>query len=175
MSAVSIVSGDVLTYKADCIVQQCNCVAVRPHGLSASIAKAFPYADIYGQRRAIGNRNLARVEDRSQVGTCVLAHQAGSVIVACLMGQYVYGKPSVYSSVVGSTVPDDAKTREQYFEQALQDMATQLETLGTVVRTIAFPYQIGCGLAGGDWSHYSSMIAAFAEAHPAWSIYIVRQ
>ena len=36
-------SGD-LDAKEDYILQQCNCVACRPHGLSAAIAKKFPFA-----------------------------------------------------------------------------------------------------------------------------------
>jgi len=28
---------------------------------------------------------------------------------------------------------------------------------------VAFPFKIGCGAAGGDWTVYRAMIKAFAE------------
>ena len=37
----------------------------------------------------------------------------------------------------------------------------------------AFPYKIGCGLAGGKWSKYEAMIEAFAEANPDVEVTIV--
>ena len=32
--------------------------------------------------------------------------------------------------------------------------------------SIAFPEQIGCGLAGGDWGAYERMLEEFADANP---------
>ena len=39
-----------------------------------------------------------------------------------------------------------------------------LENLGKKEKyqNLAFPYKIGCGLAGGNWDHYLPMIEDFA-------------
>jgi hypothetical protein len=44
-------------------------------------------------------------------------------------------------------------------------VATYLDQLALLrdLRSIAFPYGIGCGLAGGNWKDYSKLLEAFAE------------
>ena len=39
---------------------------------------------------------------------------------------------------------------------------------------LAFPREIGCGLAGGVWSRYEAMIQELASAHPNFEVLIVR-
>ena len=41
--------------------------------------------------------------------------------------------------------------------------------------SIAFPEQIGCGLAGGDWGAYERMLEEFADANPDVRVYICRR
>ena len=38
--------------------------------------------------------------------------------------------------------------------------------------SVAFPHQIGCGLAGGNWATYEAMLEDFAAAHPHIRCYI---
>ena len=40
-------------------------------------------------------------------------------------------------------------------------------------KTIAFPKDIGCGLAGGHWPHYEEMILDFATDNPECQVTIV--
>lgn len=166
-SSITIVRGDLIKADVDCIVQQCNCLAVRPHGLAAQIAVALPYANIYGQRRGIGARNLAQVQDRPAVGTCQLVKGEGGPYVACLFGQYVYGKAEAYR--MGDPLIDDTnQAREMYFQLALIDFVKQVQQInanGVKIKRIGFPYLIGCGLAGGNWQHYERMIEEFAAKH----------
>ena len=51
---------------------------------------------------------------------------------------------------------DTQEEREQWFKECL-------ETLGEnkKYQNLAFPYKIGCGLAGGNWDHYLPMIEDF--------------
>jgi hypothetical protein len=37
---------------------------------------------------------------------------------------------------------------------------------GLGAKSLAFPYGIGCGLAGGDWKVYETMLRDWAAAHP---------
>jgi hypothetical protein len=43
------------------------------------------------------------------------------------------------------------------------------------IKSIAFPYGIGCGLAGGDWSFYERAIQAFSNSFPETKVYILRK
>ena len=47
--------------------------------------------------------------------------------------------------------------RERWFAQCLEELG-QCDSY----QNLAFPYQIGCGLAGGNWSRYLAMIQDFA-------------
>lgn len=76
------VTGDLLKVKEGLILQQTNCICVRPHGLSEDLAKVFPYCNLYGRRRAIGNQNLAILKDRDLPGTVKLCFP--NKIVGCL-------------------------------------------------------------------------------------------
>ena len=62
--------GDVLKVTTvDSIVQQCNCLALKAHGLSQAIADRYPWADPYRIRRHERKRNLAVREDRAVPGS----------------------------------------------------------------------------------------------------------
>ena len=52
---------------------------------------------------------------------------------------------------------DTPQEREQWFAQCLEELG-QCDSY----QNLAFPYQIGCGLAGGNWSRYLAMIQDFA-------------
>ena len=63
-------AGDVLKVTmVDAIVQQCNCLAVKAHGLSQAIADRYPWADPYRIRRPEGKRNLVVREDLAVPGS----------------------------------------------------------------------------------------------------------
>ena len=81
-----------------------------------------------------------------------------------VFGQFCPGKPNrkrgpvEWKGIVGSKdIVDDGKQRLQWFKSGLQQIAT-LE-----LESIAFPHQIGCGLAGGDWKDYLAALEEFAE------------
>ena len=61
--------------------------------------------------------------------------------------------------------PDSNKdgylARENYFKQCL-DKISKIKD----IKSIAFPYLIGCGIAGGNWNNYLDMILEFAESNP---------
>jgi hypothetical protein len=39
---------------------------------------------------------------------------------------------------------------------------------------VAFPYMIGCGLAGGNWKIYLGMITNFADRNPNLNVFIYK-
>jgi hypothetical protein len=160
---MEIITGDLLLATENFIVQQGCCTACRPHGLSKAIAEKFPHANPYKCRTPMKKGgNTANSETRDKPGTCKIM---GNVVV--LFGQYAMGKPGIYNSF---DVPDSAKDRLQYFKSSLDDLATKIP-LDT---SLAFPYKIGCGLAGGKWLDYLQMIEEFHMKNPSLKIKIYK-
>ncbi len=152
MPIVEVVEGDLLLSDCPVLAQQCNCVTVRSHGLSAQIAMRFPWADIYKQRSALPGRNRARTP--SVPGTIQLSKHDGRTIVH-LFAQLCPGRSGQFSRVynIGNDTPE---ARLKYFASCLRALDAYKFDL------VAMPYGIGCGLAGGDWAKYEELLQACA-------------
>lgn len=153
--------GDLLLATEQYIVHQCCCTAVRPHGLAAALFTRWPDADVYARRRRIApSRNLAVPQDRGVPGTIVVS---GARRIISAFGQVEMGAPGRFSM---DGRPDTAADRERYFAACLEAIAALQPT------SLAFPARIGCGLAGGNWTHYARMLRDFAAAHPATRVVV---
>lgn len=156
MSRVIYKSGNLLDATEDYIVHQCNCITKRSLGLSEQISERFPYANPYSYRR--GN-NMAILEDRDVPGTIkVYGNGKEQRYVIGMFAQYNPGKPQR---------SDTSVEREDWFLQCLHKIGMQK------FQSVAFPDHIGCGLAGGDWEHYHTMIREISVEYPEtkWVIY----
>jgi hypothetical protein len=145
---MKIIKGNLLNTKDSIIVQQCNCVTVKAHGLSFDIASKFPYADIYA-KRSKSSPNFSTMESRGIPGTCIISKPMSTIgpIVASLMGQITPGKPGQWCKVYNVDPNlDDAKHRLEYFKSAMEELLT---------------FRIGCGLASGNWPTYFKVIQNF--------------
>ncbi|AYV87025.1 MAG: hypothetical protein Sylvanvirus19_8 [Sylvanvirus sp.] len=171
---VQILEGDVLTCSADAIVQQINCVTTKSHGLSALIASTFPYANIYAHRIPRKQRESLRSSEkgntalhRSNPGDCIVCSdpEKKQRDVICITGQLAPGKPGYWCKAYHIDVKEDtAEKRQEYFKQGLDKLVIYMtSSMVTPYLKIAFPWQIGCGLAGGTWIRYQSMIEQFAK------------
>ena len=166
-------AGDLTEWtEADAIVHQCNCLAVKAHGLSAQIARKYPWADVYRYRRRQRFRNLAIPADRKEPGTIQIMRNPGLDIVKnskgesnlipkrpdviVLFAQWDFGKGGGCRRTL-SSYRDTPEEREQWFQQCLDELGKNKK-----YQNLAFPYKIGCGLAGGNWNHYLPMIEDFA-------------
>jgi hypothetical protein len=175
--------GDILDVTEGIIVQQCNCVCIRPHGLSKAIADKWPWADPYSGRKQMGKRNMAAFESWDTPGTW-MGH--GSFATDCkltvvdLFAQLDFGvamdhpkyeKPPAWRqnryrlcAAKFKNQPDTMANRLGWFYKALDRLCMSLlkET-----DTVYFPYKIGCGLAGGHWPDYHTVIKALQQTCPA--------
>ena len=166
---------DSILARVDAIAQQENCVGCDGRGLAEAVARKLPYGSSYSLRRRMPPQNKFAVpEDRGVPGTIVVcrppAPGPGRPIVVNMMAQFEMGAPNKYKRVKPMPPDDGAATREAWFQQCLDKIAAIQPPLGS----IAFPYQIGCGLAGGNWSRYDAMITRFAERCPATQVYICK-
>ena len=173
------VEGDLLechaTHGAQVILQQTNCVTVNAHGLSEAIARRFPYANVYAARGAValGRNRAARYDRPGAVVCCVLtlfptATEAGTQqlagpIVACLMAQRLPGRSTGRHAAAYDVDPatDTAPARVRFFRVCLVRLAELVRRERWTC--IAIPFQIGCGLAGGDWSKYRQLLDAWVD------------
>ena len=59
-------------------------------------------------------------------------------------------------------------TRQGWFQECL-------DAIGKLnLKSVAFPYEIGCGLAGGKWACYDNMLQKFACENPETEVFICR-
>lgn len=141
--------GDLLASPEQYIAHQCNCVSQYSSGLARHLFDRFPYANTYAGRT-----------EPNQPGTIqVLGNGTNERLVINLYAQYYPGYP-----VKGNW--DSQEAREQYFSDCLNAIAgLKYGANFPKLESIAFPSGIGCGLAGGDWEHYSKMLEDFANAY----------
>lgn len=169
------VCGNIIEADVDVIAQQCNCLTVKSHGLSKTISDKMN-VDLYKFRRKIQYKsNLAIESDRGIPGTCQLFKNNSNFkprYVACLLGQFAPGKPGIYYKEVSKLhqLVDDEYQRILWFEKSLKHLFDQMKHYE--LDSIAFPKFIGCGLAGGNWEKYYSLIKEFT-IYSGFTVYIV--
>lgn len=152
--------GDLLDATEAFIAQQCNCVTVKSHGLSAAIAKRWPWADVYAKRKP-RSANTALTPDIP--GTIEIIKGPDDLSVVCMFAQWTPGKPGAWTDKYPKTYTDITATqRTEWFRQCLKAMDEEIDS------PVAVPYQIGCGLAGGNWNTYKAMLQ---EAKTEFVIY----
>lgn len=138
---INVIAGDILESKSQYIAQQYNTVTNNYKGLSEAVVKKFPWADFYSEHRKLGTIKIAGNEKQDQR------------MVIAMFAQRYPGK-SKFSS-------DSKEVRAHAFWNCLM----QIQMIHDL-KEISFPYNIGCGLAGGDWKEYLAMLERFAEICP---------
>lgn len=139
-------NNDLLEATEDYICHQCNCVTNNPKGLATLIFERFPEADIYTTRTKPDNPGKIIVRGK----------------VINMLAQRYPGKPRYQN--------DTKIDRINWFKQCLK----QIGELNNITN-VAFPFRIGCGLAGGDWDHYSKELEKFANRFPNIKCVIYKQ
>lgn len=152
---LSIVQADITTSTEDVIAHQCNCVTPKAKGLADVLFARWPATDVYQDRRS----GLVKAHTP---GTTVVRGGSGCPLVANMFAQYKGGQPRFEHG-------DTAMGRLAWFRACLAGLPS---VLPSSVRSIAFPYLIGCGLAGGNWDVYLAELYKLAAAQPAWKVVI---
>lgn len=147
--------GDIMSTDCRVIVHQGNCTSVGASGLAKSLFTRYPKSDVYRARRMSSHKP-------DTPGTFKLVVCEGKIIVI-LFAQRYPGKPK--------RLDDTAPMRETWFRQCL----SQLNDYQELRQGVAFPWRIGCGLAGGEWTHYERMIHEWADKNPDIPVKIYRQ
>ena len=126
---------DALAVDADVFVHQTNCMGVMGAGIAKQIRDQCPKT--YRLYRELCD--LYRHNPIELLGTCEFVEENGKIICNAF-GQCGFRRP-------GCNTDYDA------LRACFQTIAQKHSE-----KTIALPYKIGCGLAGGDWNVVETMI-----------------
>lgn len=140
---IEIVTGDLFDAKEKYLVHQCNCVTNKAAHLAFDVFEKYPYADIY----------TPRIEPDKPGHIIIRGNGQDQRYVAAILGQYYPGRPRYPLSSL-----DGAAAREKYFYNGLLRLAEVPD-----LESVAFPWRIACGAAGGNWEHYLGKITNFAQ------------
>lgn len=135
---ITIVNGDILKSKVSLIVQQVNHQGVMGAGLAKKLSDYCP-----GMLESY--REFCSRHDFESIKTLGMVHfysHCGRPIIANVFGQNHYGRNKCYTDYESLT---NGLIR-------VRDIASACEW------TVAIPYGIGCGLAGGSWDIVSKII-----------------
>ena len=141
---IEIVTGDLLEAKEKYICHQTNCVSTtKAVGIALDIFNKYPYADCYADRTGTSKPGAIDIRGDGKDNRYIIN----------LYGQvYPGGVRYPLSSL------DGLAARRKYFYHSLLRVA-QIEGL----ESVALPWRVGCGLAGGDWEWYLGTITNFAH------------
>lgn len=141
--SIEIVTGDIFDSTEKYLCHQTNCVTNKAAHLSKDVFEKYPWADIYTGRT-----------DPDKPGHIIIrGNGQDQRYVVNMLGQYYPGKSRYPMSTL-----DGLWIREKYFYHCLLRLA-QVPDL----ESVAFPWRIACGAAGGDWEHYLGKITNFAN------------
>ncbi len=136
---IKIYNGDITKCNADIIAHQVNCKFVMGGGVALALRKRWPI--VYKNYIALGEECNKSSEE--WLGTCQIVKIDQNRYVANLFGQDDLGYEKCYTNYAA-------------LETALKELLFHVEYME--LKTIAFPWLMSCGLAGGDWSIVKPLI-----------------
>src|SRR5574342_67230 len=140
---IEIVSGDLFNSQEKYLAHQCNCITNRAAHLAKDVFEKYPYADIYTERK-----------NPDKPGTIIVrGNGEDQRYVVALLAQYYPGKSRYPTNDL-----DGTEARKKYFFYSLKELSKEPN-----LESIAFPWKIGCGAAGGSWNFYLGIITKFAK------------
>ena len=149
---VNIIDGDLLDATENYIVHQCNCVTNQSKFVAKQIFDKYPYSNTYKMR-------TTSKETHSIPGTIDIMGNGTNNRYVINMYSQLYPTYAKYGN-------DSIKLRQEWFKKCLECIGNELNReTGEHTETIAMPYKIGCGSAGGNWEVYFDMIKEFSDKY----------
>ncbi len=159
MLKIQYVDGDLLDFPSEInvIATCCNCQAIFGAGIALQIKNRYPQA-----YQADKDYHALCIEDeKTQLGTYSAAVLDNGKIIINLYGQDGYG----------------TATRQLNYEaiyRAMETVARNMAKNSHKQYALGFPYLMGCGLAGGDFSIVEAMIKVIFEPIANIQVIIVK-
>lgn len=143
---IKIIKQDLLTIDTKYIAHQCNSLSNKSSGIANAIFQKFPFSDIYSSRPYPYKPTGFDIPGNIQIK----GDGKENRFVINIMGQLYPGKPNSSN--------DSITNRENWFKECLIKIS-KIKDLDS----IAFPFRVGCGLAGGNWESYYKVLEEFSE------------
>lgn len=134
--AIEIKNGDLFTSNATYLCHQVNCMGIMGRGIAKSVREKFPNA--YEEYVKLCPHETAPNEKLLGVVQFV---DCGSKTIINMFAQITYGT-----------------TCRQTDYEAFRKCLKSIKNTVPVNQTIAFPFNIGCGLGGGNWELIQRLI-----------------
>ncbi|UTL74784.1 Appr-1-p processing protein [Bacillus halotolerans] len=142
---IKIEKGNILDATEDIIVQQVNCKGVMGAGLAKAILNK--YSNVKKEYQSFRKFNLNKgLTDKDLLGLVNYVRVSDGKVIANVFGQVNIKKNRFDKTVYTKT---EALTRGL---TEVKELSKQLN------KSVAIPYGMGCGLAGGDWDIISELI-----------------
>lgn len=151
---IKIVEGDILESNAQYIVHQTNCVSHKASGLAKFLFEKFPHANVYEERALVKSWHIP---GQIYIRGGISSGDESNRLVINVMGQFLPGAPQTVN-MEGIEIKETESMRRKYFLTCLSRIM-EIKDL----KSIAFPWKIGCGLAKGNWKDYNKILNAFAK------------
>lgn len=132
------VKGDLLQATENIIGHQVNCQGVMGLGLAAKIKNKYPI--VFKRYRQLVN--MYNSNKKILLGTAQIIKVDENKYVANLFGQFYYGRGK----------------RHTDYKSLYQALETLKQKAKKHNLTVALPYGLGCGLAGGNWNIVKGLI-----------------
>lgn len=145
---IRIVEGNILDATEDIIGHQVNCRGVMGAGLAKQIRNKYPKA--YDEYIKL----VHDVTDKTELlGKCQFVKTDDGKVIANIFGQLNYGR-------------GERQTNYIALEKGLNELKDKAVRYD---KSVALPFGIGCGLAGGDWEIVEGIIDRVFENYEVTS------
>ncbi len=145
---MQILNGNLFDSEAKYICHQCNCVTNRAAHLAKDVFAKYAYANVYNHRPT-----QCDPPEGERMGDIIIrGNGEDQRYVIAMLAQYY---PGISKFPEGSR--DGNKRRHLAFVECLDKIAEIPD-----LHSVAFPYGIGCGAAGSDWTLYLQEIQKFS-------------
>ncbi len=147
-------SGDLLKQDdLDIIIHQCNIHCIMEAGIAKQIAKKWPEVLEADKRTKAG--------DIKKLGSWTEATLDNGLVVINMYSQKDFGT-------------DKCQTDYNAMEKALSDIKDEYDVGIVDELKIGIPYNIGCGLAGGNWNKVKNILNKVFSSSKTIKLIIVR-
>jgi len=137
---IQIIEDNIFNSKEKYLAHQCNCVTNRAAHLAKDVFTKYPYANVYAARITPDTPGTISLKGTGETQRYV---------INCF-GQYYPGAAKYQN--------DTYELRQKWFRMCLFEIS-KIENL----ESIAFPFGVGCGAAGGNWRNYFEVLEKFSN------------
>lgn len=145
------VKGDILGSHADVIIHQVNCQGVMGAGLAKQIRDKYPVVYLAYKALCDDDERMRMRTGQSQSGLL-------GRIQVCYKDNYPIGRVEDPQVIVNLFAQDRYGREQRYTDYEALRLCLEKVNQRFAGKSVAVPYKMGCGLAGGDWNVVSRII-----------------